>query len=255
MPNSAPDLAIANIDVRFDALKALDDVSLSVDSGEIVALIGPNGAGKTTLLNVVCGLQPSDRGFVRLKGADIAAQRTHMRARLGLGRTFQHARLLDNLTVMENVLVGSYAANHGTGFISEWLRLPAANAVVRGERERAAQLLAELQLLDFADVVVANLSFGHKKLVDLARALMARPRVLLLDEPTAGLSVAEIDKLADVIDRIRGTAAIVLVAHHMGFVARVANRVMCLVAGRTVAHGTPQEVRSDPQVLAAYMGT
>ena len=171
------------------------------------------------------------------------------------GARFQHARLSDELTVLENVLVGIPLTNYPVSLFGEWLRLGSAMRRLREQRENAVALLESLHLADVADVPVAKLSFGRKKLVDLARALMTSPSILLMDEPTAGLSEAEIETLVAVVRRIQEKSAILLVAHHMGFVAKVADRVVCLVAGRVISQGTPREVQSDPRVLAAYMGT
>jgi branched-chain amino acid transport system ATP-binding protein len=253
---TAPPILVADaLSVRFGALRALDDVSVSVGPGEIVSLIGPNGAGKTTLLNVVSGLLPAERGRVLIAGSDVSDNSPNKRALAGMKRTFQHARLADDLTVIENVLVGASVADYPGSLFGEWLRLPSRMTKLWEQRAQALALLASLDLADIADVPVGQLSFGRKKLIDLARALMTSPRILLMDEPTAGLSEAEIETLVAVIARLRASAAILLVAHHMGFVAKVANSVICLVAGRVIAQGTPRAVQSDPKVLAAYMGT
>lgn len=243
------------VTVYFGALTALSEVSFSARIGEIVALIGPNGAGKTTLLNAISGLVEPARGAVAIGGVDVTRRPPHERTRLGMGRTFQHARLMDDLPVVENVLTGGYTKLRRVDLFAEWIRVPSAIKSLGGQRAQAHVLLESMDLADVAEVEVSQLSFGRKKLVDLARALMAKPRLVLLDEPTAGLSETEIGRLVAVVERMRTTTAIVLVAHHMGFVSKVANQVICLVAGRVIAQGSPREVQADPQVLAAYMGT
>lgn len=253
---SAPPVLVADqVSVRFGALRALDNVSISLATNEIVSLIGPNGAGKTTLLNVVSGFQPPEQGRVIFESRDISRQLPNRRALSGMRRTFQHAQLADGLTAVENVLVGSAAAGYPMSLLAEWLRRRSRLAELDRQRRNALTLLDSLGLADVAEVPVSRLSFGRKKLIDLARALISAPRVLLMDEPTAGLSEAEIDTLVSVIARIRDQAAILLVAHHMGFVAKVANSVVCLVAGKIIAQGSTRAVQTDPQVLAAYLGT
>jgi ABC-type branched-subunit amino acid transport system ATPase component len=249
------ELKVDRVTVRFGALMALSEVSFSVQLGEILALIGPNGAGKTTLLNAISGLVEPAGGAVAIGGVDVTGRPPHERTRCGMGRTFQHARLMNELPVIENVLTGGYTGLRRLDLFAEWIRVPSALRRLRAQRAQALALLESMDLGDVAELEVSQLSFGRKKLVDLARALMAKPRLVLMDEPTAGLSETEISRLVSVVERVRATTAIVLVAHHMGFVSKVANQVICLVAGRVISRGSPREVQSDPQVLAAYMGS
>jgi branched-chain amino acid transport system ATP-binding protein len=249
--NAEPILAADDLTVFFGPLCALDGVSVSVGLGEILSLIGPNGAGKTTLLNAVSGLLPLRRGQVRIDGRDVTSDPPNRRSLAGLKRTFQHARLVDELSVVENVLIGASSGQYPQLLFGEWLRLPRSRDALGRQRERALDLLAGVGLEGLAQVPVGQLSFGRKKLVDLARAMMASPRILLMDEPTAGLTEPEIESLVTLIEQVRQEVAILLVAHHMGFVATVANRVVCLVTGRAISSGTPRDVQTDPNVLAA----
>ena len=252
---SAAALSVANVSVSFGPLKAVDDVSLEVGNGKVLALIGPNGAGKTTLLNAVSGLLPVDEGAMYAGGREITSASARERPAFGIKRTFQHAMLSNELTVLENVLVGASTAQYPRSLLAEWLRLPSEMKRLAAERERALAILDRLELAELAHMPATEISFGRKKLVDLARAMMTDPKVLLLDEPTAGLSEHEVTQLADLISHIRKSAAILLVAHHMGFVNKVADHVVCLVTGRVISSGTSQAVQSDPKVLTAYMGT
>lgn len=249
------ELSVSNISVSFGELLALSDVSFSAQFGQVVALIGPNGAGKTTLLNVISGLITPDRGIVSIGGKDMTRQPPHKRAALGLGRTFQHARLMDDLPVIENVLTGGYTRLRASDLFGEWVALPPATQATSRQSREAQNLLETMELGEAANLESSKLSFGRKKLVDIARALMSKPRLVLMDEPTAGLSEGEIRRLVDVVQKMRSGAAIVLVAHHMGFVSEVADNVICLVAGQVIAQGTPREVQTDKKVLAAYMGS
>jgi len=248
-------LAVKDITVRFGVLVAVDNVTLSIGTRELLALIGPNGAGKTTLLNAISGFLPLHGGEVFAAQTNITGEAAHRRAAFGIKRTFQHAKLADDLSVLENVLVGASTAAYPRSLLPEWLHGPSEMANLRMQRDHAVAMLERLGLADLRNVPAGEISFGRKKLVDLARALITDPDVLLLDEPTAGLSEHEIDKLAELIARIRENTALLVVAHHMGFVNKVADRVVCLVAGREISSGTPDHVQSDPCVLAAYMGT
>lgn len=249
------ELNVREVSVRFGALTALADVSLAVSPGRVVALIGPNGAGKTTLLNVISGLVAPQSGTVSLGDTDLTNVPPHQRARRGIGRTFQHARLMDDLGVMENVLTGAYPKLGMGTVLGEWIRLPAASHLLGEQETRAASLLSRMGLGDVEMLRTSQISFGRKKLIDLARALISNPSVLLMDEPTAGLSEKEIARLVELVQELRRTMSVVLVAHHMGFVSRVADEIVCLVAGRVLSRGAPAEVQRDPAVLAAYMGT
>ncbi|WP_315095328.1 ABC transporter ATP-binding protein [uncultured Cellulomonas sp.] len=233
-PTGAARLTVRGLSVRFGGLAALDDVSLDVREGEVVGLIGPNGAGKTTLFNAVCGLVRPSAGTIAVGGRPLTADPTRLAAR-GVARTLQGLGLFRGLTVRENVLAGRLDAPD-----------PGADAHRR---------LAELGLAAQADRPVGDLSYPDQKKVALARALVAEPRLLLLDEPAGGLGADDIAALGDLVRHTAATGcAVLLVEHHVDFVMSVCDRVVVLDFGRVIAAGTPEEVAGDPAVDEAYLG-
>lgn len=235
-------LTVEQVSVVFGGLLALDRVDLDVEAGRITGLIGPNGAGKTTLFNVVCGLQPTTTGRVWLDGVDITRAKPHRRARRGLARTFQRLEVFGSLTVRENLLVAAEIKQGWTRDSSD-------------PRTVAERLLERVGLQDVADRGVDTLPTGLARLVELARALASGPRVLLLDEPSSGLSDGETGSLGDLlVDLAAEGLGVLLVEHDMGLVMRVCERIHVLDFGQVIAVGTPAEVRSDPDVQAAYLG-
>ncbi len=247
-------LAVERIRKDFGGLVALDDVTIDVEPLTITALIGPNGAGKTTLFNVVAGVYAPSRGRVWLGGQSLNGKPPHERARLGIVRTFQNAQLFDNMNVMENVMVGRHSRSR-SGMVSSALRLPTAR---REEEEIFLQAMRVLNLVGLgwkADESAANLPFGQRRLVAIARALAAEPRVLMLDEPGAGLNALEKRDLADLINRIAEMGiTVLLVEHDMSLVMRVAGWVVVLEHGRKIAEGTPDDIRRNERVIRAYLG-
>lgn len=234
-------LEARGIHKRYGGLAALADVDLTVEKGQFVAVIGPNGAGKSTLLNVLTGLAMPDEGQVVLDGKTITRLATNRRIRAGLGRTFQHGRVFARLSVLENVMTGAAIR----GDLSE-----------AGLRDVAMEVIEQTGLADEANEAIGSLSYGRRRMVELARALACRPNVLLLDEPAAGLNSGEVDQLVDRLTQLRAShgLAIVLIEHNMGMVMRLAERIFVLNFGCKIAEGTPAEIRANPAVLSAYLG-
>jgi branched-chain amino acid transport system ATP-binding protein len=251
-PPSMGDLRVEGVTVRFGGLTALDDVSLDVGAGEVVGVIGPNGAGKTTLFNVVCGFIAPDEGTVGWRGERLRA-RPHQLAGLGIARTLQGVDLFAHLTVRENVMVGAGRFARA-GLASALLGLPRSDRDERALREAAHDALAALGVADHAERLPGELPFGVQKRVALARALVSRPELLLLDEPAGGLGEADMRELGEQIRGLGGGMAVVLVEHHMDLVMSVCDRVVVLDFGRRIAEGTPAEVQADQRVLDAYLG-
>jgi branched-chain amino acid transport system ATP-binding protein len=252
MPKDAA-LTVTDLVVRFGGVTALAGVSFTVPRGKVCGLIGPNGAGKTTLFDCVSRLTRPRSGRIELAGRDLLALPAHRVAELGVARTFQHLGLVPSLLVRENVMLGAQGA--GIGFLPAALRLPGLRARERELRDRADVVLDRLALAGIAARPAAGLPYGTLKRIELARALAAAPDLLMLDEPASGLSHEEVDELAGVIEDVRADMTVLLVEHHMGMVMRLSDTVVVLDFGRVVATGSPAQVREDPAVLAAYLGT
>lgn len=248
-------LEVQEVSLRFGALWALTDLSFSVGPRELFAVIGPNGAGKTSLFNLLSRVYEPTRGRIRCFGQDMGGLRPHQLARAGVARTFQNLGLFPHSPVVDNVLVGR-AHLMRAGTVRAGLRLPSAGREERRNREAAMEALAAVGLAGVAKRPVGTLPYGIQKRVELARALAMEPRLLLLDEPVAGMSRSERSEIVDLVRSIHATRplAIVLVEHDMGVVMGLAQRVLVLDFGRPIALGTPAVVQADPEVVRAYLG-
>jgi branched-chain amino acid transport system ATP-binding protein len=248
-------LEVDGVTVRFGGVTALDGVRFDIASRRICGLIGPNGAGKTTLFNCISRLYEPSSGEIRFEGRPLGRLPRHQIAGLGVARTFQNLALFSTMTVRENVCVGAHVVAKG-GFFGVAFALPYARRAEREIVKSADALIAECGLESVAHRLVGELPFGLKKRVELARALAISPKLLLLDEPAAGLNHEEVDALAGEIVAIRDRrgVAVLLVEHHMNLVMRISDQVVALDFGRLIADGTPDEVRAHPEVIRAYLG-
>jgi branched-chain amino acid transport system ATP-binding protein len=252
---AASALDVAGLTIRFGGVTALNDVGFSVARNRTCGLIGPNGAGKTTLFNCISGLYAVDSGEIRVAGARVTGKAPHRVASLGVGRTFQNLALFPNLSLLQNVLIGTHVRTTA-GFVSSAIMSRRARHEDAAARDEAFELLKVVGLADKALENVGALPFGFQKRIELARALATRPSLLLLDEPAAGLNPAELGDFKGLIQRVRARfdLTILLVEHHLGLVMELCQQLVVLNFGRKIAEGTPDEMRRDPEVIRAYLG-
>jgi branched-chain amino acid transport system ATP-binding protein len=249
-----PVLKTEGLTKHFGGDKALDQLDLAVNQGAIQSVIGPNGAGKTTLFNVISNVIPPTGGEVLFNGENITRKQTHTIAAMGLTRTFQNLRLFSDMTVLENVMVGMHLKSKG-GFFSSALKLPWVFKEEQRIRDESREWLRFVGLHDHTDQIAGSLPFGNQRILELARALASRPKLLMLDEPAAGLNMRETQDMVQLISRIRDLdITVLLVEHDMDLVMEVSEHVTVLDQGRKIAEGDPETIRKDEAVLKAYLG-
>ncbi len=247
-------LSVRNLNKRFGGLHAVNDVSFDVAAGSIKALIGPNGAGKTTLFNLISGVLPPDSGTIAFNGSPAQGLRPHQVAERGMARTFQHIRLFPKMTSLENIMIGRHTHSKA-GFVAGMLSLPFTWREERAIRARALEIMDFLGIAELAGTDATSLAYGQQRIVELGRALACEPKILLLDEPAAGLNMRETAEMGNLISRIRSMGiTVLLVEHDMSLVMKISDEVLVLSYGQKIADDHPLAVQKNPEVIRVYLG-